>query len=127
MTKYHPLKELLGARLREFVREPAAVFWVYGFPLLLAIGLGIAFRNRPIEQVFVDVQDNSAAAGVMQNLKQRPEIVAEIHSAGECRDRLRLGKSSQWTRPKYAMREPVVRFASLTNTRMNPPLIHFSR
>ena len=94
MTKYHPLKELLAARLREFVREPAAVFWVYGFPLLLALGLGIAFRNRPVERIYVDVQEHAAAWEVVHSLKQRPEFVVETHSAIECRDRLRLGKSS---------------------------------
>ena len=40
----HPLVELTLARLREFVREPEAVFWVFAFPLLLALALGIAFR-----------------------------------------------------------------------------------
>jgi ABC-type multidrug transport system permease subunit len=28
-------------------REPEAVFWIFIFPILLAVGLGIAFRNRP--------------------------------------------------------------------------------
>ena len=37
-----PLAQLSIARLKEFFREPAAVFWVYGFPLLLAVALGIA-------------------------------------------------------------------------------------
>ncbi len=41
---------LVLARLREFIREPEAVFWVYGFPILMTVGLGIAFRNRPIER-----------------------------------------------------------------------------
>ena len=41
----HPLLELTLARLREFIREPEAVFWVFFFPILLAFGLGIAFRN----------------------------------------------------------------------------------
>jgi ABC-2 type transport system permease protein len=36
-------------RFREFMREPEALFWVFGFPILLAAGLGIAFRNRPPE------------------------------------------------------------------------------
>ena len=36
MTTYRPLRELTLARLREFLREPEAVFWTYGFPLLLA-------------------------------------------------------------------------------------------
>jgi ABC-2 type transport system permease protein len=42
-----PLWELTKVRLREFLREPAAIFWVFGFPLLMAIGLGVAFRSRP--------------------------------------------------------------------------------
>jgi ABC-2 type transport system permease protein len=45
----HPLAELVKARLREFLREPGYVFWVFGFPLLLAVGLGLAFRERPPE------------------------------------------------------------------------------
>ena len=38
---------LLIARMLELKREPEVVFWVFGFPLLLALGLGIAFRNKP--------------------------------------------------------------------------------
>lgn len=45
----HPLAELVKARLREFLREPGYVFWVFGFPVLLAVGLGLAFRERPPE------------------------------------------------------------------------------
>ena len=45
-----------GPAPREFYREPEAVFWVYGFPLLMAVALGIAFRENPVEQIPVDVQ-----------------------------------------------------------------------
>ena len=38
----HPLWELTKARLLEFWREKGAVFWVFGFPILMAIGLGLA-------------------------------------------------------------------------------------
>ncbi|HEY2405895.1 MAG TPA: ABC transporter permease [Polyangiaceae bacterium] len=41
-----PLAELVKARVREFLREPGYVFWVFGFPLLMAIGLGLAFRSK---------------------------------------------------------------------------------
>lgn len=54
------LTQLTLARLREFYREPAAVFWVYGFPMLLAVVLGIAFQNRPVEVIEVDVVRDSA-------------------------------------------------------------------
>jgi ABC-type multidrug transport system permease subunit len=36
-------------RFRLFLREPEAVFWTFIFPILLAVGLGIAFRNRPAD------------------------------------------------------------------------------
>ncbi len=45
------LRALILVRLREFFREPEAVFWVYIFPILLATGLGIAFRNQPPERI----------------------------------------------------------------------------
>lgn len=43
------LFQLTVARLRLFFREPEAVFWIFAFPVLLAVGLSIAFRNRPAE------------------------------------------------------------------------------
>ncbi|MBS1876495.1 MAG: ABC transporter permease [Acidobacteria bacterium] len=45
----HALLELTLVRFREFIREPEAIFWVFVFPLLLAAGLGVAFRNRPAD------------------------------------------------------------------------------
>ena len=36
-------------RFRLTLREPEAIFWVFIFPILLAVGLGIAFRNRPAD------------------------------------------------------------------------------
>jgi ABC-2 type transport system permease protein len=94
MTKYHPLEELMKARLREFIREPETIFWVYVFPVLLAIGLGVAFRNRPVERVFIDIEAHAMADDVARVLSGSPDLVAAIHSPKECRDRLRFGKSS---------------------------------
>jgi len=42
-------RHLLWARIIELKREPEVVFWVFIFPLLLAAGLGIAFRNKPAD------------------------------------------------------------------------------
>ena len=58
---YRPLPQLVLARLRAFYREPSAVFWVYGFPLLMVLALGIAFRTTPVETVTVDVQAGPGA------------------------------------------------------------------
>jgi hypothetical protein len=48
-----PLFQLVITRLLEFIREPQAVFWVYFFPLLMAFSLGIAFREKPQEDLRV--------------------------------------------------------------------------
>ncbi len=47
--------QLTLARFRGFIREPEAVFWTFVFPILLAVGLGIAFRSRPPERSHVGV------------------------------------------------------------------------
>jgi hypothetical protein len=62
----HPLVQLTLVRFLEFVREPEALFWVFVFPLLLAAGLGIAFRNRPAEVLKIAV----AAPELAQSLRQ---------------------------------------------------------
>ncbi len=59
-----PLAELIKARIREFLREPGYVFWVFGFPLLMAIGLGLAFRSRTPEPPRVAVTERVAAPTV---------------------------------------------------------------
>jgi ABC-2 type transport system permease protein len=47
------LRQLTLTRFREFLREPEAVFWTFVFPLLLAGGLAIAFRDKAPEQSIV--------------------------------------------------------------------------
>jgi ABC-type multidrug transport system permease subunit len=54
-VKDHPLWQLSLVRFREFIREPEAVFWTFLFPILLATGLGIAFRNRGPEQPHIGI------------------------------------------------------------------------
>src|SRR5256885_14309695 len=56
------LIELSSVRFKEFIREPEALFWTFAFPILLAIGLGIAFRNRPAEIVHIAVVGSSPEA-----------------------------------------------------------------
>jgi ABC-2 type transport system permease protein len=58
----HPLVQLTLVRFREFLREPEALFWVFGFPLLLAAGLGLAFRNTPAEVLTVGVVGTNLTA-----------------------------------------------------------------
>ena len=47
--RFTALGQLILTRIRLFLREPAAIFWVYGFPILMLVALGIAFRENPRE------------------------------------------------------------------------------
>ena len=67
----HPLVQLTLVRLREFIREPEALFWVFGFPLLLAAGLGLAFRNTPAEVLTVGVV-GADRDGVRERARRSP-------------------------------------------------------
>jgi ABC-type multidrug transport system permease subunit len=57
-----PLLQLTLIRFREFLREPEAVFWTFIFPLLLASGLGLAFRSRPADVAKVGILSTAPAA-----------------------------------------------------------------
>jgi len=54
------LGTLVLARIRIFLREPAAIFWVFAFPALLAIGLGTAFRDKPPDPPRIGVATDGA-------------------------------------------------------------------
>lgn len=89
------LLQLVLTRFREFVREPEALFWSLAFPIILSVGLGIAFRNRPPEVVHVAVIGDSAGVPrVMDALRRAPGIAAERSSPDQARLSLRTGRSA---------------------------------
>ena len=61
----NPVIQLTLMRLREIGREPGVLFWAFGFPVLLSIALGIAFRVRGPEPTVV-----GALPGITADLKQ---------------------------------------------------------
>jgi len=93
-VRYHPLTQIVLARLREFYREPEALFWVYGFPILMIVGLGIAFRNQPVESIAVDVQEGPQAKQVVDALSAQAKFVAKIVSPEQARVDLRNGRAA---------------------------------
>jgi ABC-type polysaccharide/polyol phosphate export permease len=83
-----PLWELTLARLRIFFREPGAVFWTFGFPLLLSVALGIAFRNRPAEPSLIAV----VAPELQRALEGDPQLRPRLLEETAAREGLRTGK-----------------------------------
>ena len=95
--RYTPLLQLTLSRLREFYREPAAVFWVYCFPLIMAVVLGIAFRGRPVQKITIDVREDIGSPEAIATLKERlaKDEQIEVHTVtgDEWMPRLRSGKT----------------------------------
>lgn len=94
--RYSPLWQLVKCRLLEFFREPEVWFWVYGFPVLMIVALGIAFRNQPVQQVAVDVVDSPLADQTVQAIlssKAPEQFKAEAHPEDRAKLRLRTGKT----------------------------------
>lgn len=88
----NPLRELILMRLRTFVREPEALFWTFGFPILLSIGLGLAFReDADPPPTPIGVEQGSAAEGYLQALAASDEVRPLLMSAQEAEAALRRG------------------------------------
>jgi ABC-type multidrug transport system permease subunit len=92
-SRPHPLVELTRARLLEFAREPEAVFWVFIFPVLLAVALGIAFRAKPAERLHAAILSTSPAAGRLTTLlTPSGDLMVTVVTPGEAAQALRSGK-----------------------------------
>lgn len=86
------LHQLTLARLREFLRQPEAVFWVFAFPVLLALGLGFAFRERPPERIPIGVTTEGSVWRAA--LEASPALRVRTYSPAQGRELLRTGKIS---------------------------------
>jgi ABC-2 type transport system permease protein len=86
-----PLVQLTRVRYREFFREPEAVFWVFIFPVLLAAGLGIAFRNRGPERTVVAVVAHQPEAEKLARALRDHELEALLLSDSAATEALRTG------------------------------------
>jgi ABC-type multidrug transport system permease subunit len=83
--------------VREFVREPEALFWVFGFPVLLTCALGIAFRNTAPEKnriavVIKSPEQTAAAEALARSLSESQDIEAKAMRPEEAYQALRTGK-----------------------------------
>lgn len=87
------LLQITASRIREFYREPAAIFWVYGFPLLMALALGIAFRQRPTEQPIAVDLVGSGAETLQKKLAEDKRFKLTLSPKEDWKRRLRAGKT----------------------------------
>ena len=84
--------QLALARMREFYREPEAVFWVFGFPIVLAFALGLAFRNTGPGELQVGVARGTGDSALAATLDASPRLAATVLDTATARLRLRTGR-----------------------------------
>jgi ABC-type multidrug transport system permease subunit len=82
------LYQLTSTRFRLFFREPEAMFWIFVFPILLAVGLGIAFRNRPADVL----QVGATSTQLTQALNGDKGLAAAAMGEGEGAHELATGR-----------------------------------
>jgi ABC-2 type transport system permease protein len=83
-----PLGQLTLVRIREFVREPEALFWTLIFPVLLAVGLGVAFRNRPPQVLKIATVTSTLA----DSLREEPLLDVTLMAPSKAEAALRTGQ-----------------------------------
>jgi ABC-2 type transport system permease protein len=94
-SRWSAFSHLVIVRMKELKREPEVVFWVYGFPLLLALGLGIAFRNKPADLTFIAIVQGTGAQDVSALIERSPQkalIHADVLDKLAALQGFRLGK-----------------------------------
>ncbi|PYV62122.1 MAG: hypothetical protein DMG95_10500, partial [Acidobacteria bacterium] len=93
---------VLDVRMKELRREPEVIFWVFGFPILLALGLGIAFRNKPADRTSVVIVSGAGAENALSMIQHSPasaSIRANLLDESTALRGFRLGKYDLVIRP----------------------------
>lgn len=104
-----PLVELTIARIKEFIREPEAIFWVFAFPILLTMALGYAFREKAPDRIPVGVAEGAHAKQRAAALAESPVLQVRVYPLQQGQEELRRGKISLLVEGDAA---PVYRFDS---------------
>jgi ABC-2 type transport system permease protein len=88
----HPLWQLFLMRLRALWREPSALFWIFVFPLLISLALGLAFRNQGLGKLTVAVVEGPGSAELVEVLGRTEGLQTQGVELGEARRALAGGK-----------------------------------
>ena len=90
-------RQLVLARVREFIREPEAVFWAVFFPILLTTALGIAFGGGSVEVLPVV----TSSPDVARALEAEPGLSVELLDDAGASSTLLTGKAVLFAQPSH--------------------------
>ena len=86
---YPALVELTRTRVLEVLREPEALFWMFVFPILMAVALGIAFPSRTSDVAIVGLVEGGSNGAIEPLLRGSPEIDLRVLRRAEAEGALR--------------------------------------
>jgi len=90
--RWRVVRQVASSTFRVFWRSPDAVFWTYGFPLLIIVVLGFAFRPAPPPQVPVAVVAGPRADELAAALRRSPQLEVQVLSAPDAERALVRGR-----------------------------------
>jgi ABC-2 type transport system permease protein len=89
---HYQLYHLVVAHFKEVIRQPAVIFWGIIFPILIALGLGLAFTQQTESVYRVGV-----AAGRTDMAQQEPAVLRFLQERGRRLDPTEKGSTWQLT------------------------------
>src|SRR6185436_17454587 len=93
-----------------FLREPEALFWVFAFPIVMALALGLAYRNQAPQRSVIGVQQGAGADSVLAALTRSSDLEASVLDSTAAELALRQGKIAVLVRARPAGSAPVLVF-----------------
>ncbi len=99
MIRRSPLCQLILSNLRTYLREPEAIFWTYGFPILMIIGLGLAFSGKGEDAIVFDIVESPGWETAARAAEGQNRFLVQVHPKSESLDRLRRNKTALIVEP----------------------------
>lgn len=83
---------VMRTSFREHWRTPEAMFWTYGFPVVMSIALGLAFGERDPAPIEVAVVESAAAEDLRGAFAADPRFGVTVLEAAEADRRMVMGE-----------------------------------
>lgn len=93
MNNVRPIGQLILCSIKSYLREPEAIFWTYGFPLLMIVCLGIAFDSSAPQQILVDVVEGEGGTAIASALAEKGDFKVHLGETEEVLLRLKRNKT----------------------------------
>ncbi len=90
----HQLVEMTLVRLREYLREPEALFWSFLFPILMTCALGVAFSGSSAARIIVGVVNGTDSQGVISALQRDARFTIRPVEPGDIERTVRDGTAA---------------------------------